>query len=133
MAENRGLFRLKIGSQFSSSHQLRNYGGKCESMHGHNFQVEAEVEGEHLDPKTHILVDFKELKAVLNEIVDGLDHRHLNELAPFEEHNPSSENLARYIYTELQKGLQDRPVWVHQVTVAEKEGSEASYREVRSI
>lgn len=132
MTQYKGLFRLKIGSQFSSSHQLRNYGGKCESMHGHNFHVEAEVEGEHLDPQTHILVDFKELKAVLNEIVDGLDHRHLNELEPFAVDNPSSENLARYIYAELQKGLSDRPVWVHQVTVAEKEGSQASYREVPS-
>jgi 6-pyruvoyltetrahydropterin/6-carboxytetrahydropterin synthase len=130
MAERRPIFQLKVTSHFSSSHQLRNYQGRCEDLHGHNFRVEAWVEGERLDPDTEILMDFKELKSKLAEVLDGLDHKHLNELAPFEEHNPSSENLARFIYQELEKRLPlEGALRLLRVGVSENENSQAFYLE----
>jgi 6-pyruvoyltetrahydropterin/6-carboxytetrahydropterin synthase len=123
------VYRLQVTTQFSSSHQLRNYGGKCEELHGHNFTVQAEVEGSRLEPDTGILIDFKVLKARLNQVVDPLDHTHLNELPQFEDLNPSSENLARHIYQELDKTLAGTGVKVRRVSVSEKESSTAVYME----
>ena len=123
------VYRLKVSTQFSSSHQLRNYGGKCEELHGHNFTVQAEVEGSRLEPDTGILIDFKELKAKLNQVVDPLDHTHLNEHPQFLDLNPSSEHLARHIYRELGKTLADTGVKVRKVSVSEKESSTAVYME----
>ena len=124
------LFRLRITDDFSSSHQLRHYQGKCEELHGHNFQVRVEVEGSRLEPETGILLDFKELKQQLKSVLQTLDHRHLNELEPFVQENPSSENLAKYIYTQLKTLLSQYPVRLTQVSVAEKESSEAVYSEI---
>ncbi len=130
MLEKKPVYRLKVKSQFSASHQLRHYQGKCENLHGHNFSVEVEVEGSMLDPDTGILIDFKELKSMLNSIIINLDHKHLNELYPFKEDNPSSENISRYVYKELQNQLQNRDIRIYKVSVAEKESSKASYLEV---
>lgn len=129
MSEQQPIYRLRVRSQFSSSHQLRHYQGKCEELHGHNFLVEAEVQGSRLHPETHILIDFKELKSKLNSILDTLDHTHLNELPPFQEQNPSSENLARYIYQQLDQALQEPGISLSFVSVAEKESSRAFYTE----
>jgi 6-pyruvoyltetrahydropterin/6-carboxytetrahydropterin synthase len=123
------VYRLQVTTQFSSSHQLRNYGGKCEELHGHNFTVQAEVEGTRLEPDTGILIDFKVLKTKLNQVVDPLDHTHLNELPQFADLNPSSENLARHIYQELGKTLTGTGVKVRKVSVSEKESSTAVYME----
>jgi 6-pyruvoyltetrahydropterin/6-carboxytetrahydropterin synthase len=124
------LYRLRITDDFSSSHQLRHYQGKCEELHGHNFLVRVEIQGSSLDPKTGILMDFKELKKQVKTVLQTLDHRHLNELDPFVQENPSSENLAKYIYTQLKSLLNDYPVQLKEVSVAEKESSEAIYSEV---
>lgn len=123
------LYRLRVSSGFSSSHQLRHYQGQCENLHGHNFLVEAEVEGNQLDPQTGLLLDFKELKRHLNAILEELDHTHLNNLPAFQETNPSSENLARYIFHNLQKNLPYPNIRVREVSVAEKESSQAIYSE----
>lgn len=129
MTDKGSVYRLQVSSQFSSSHQLRNYGGKCEELHGHNFTVQAEVEGTRLQPDTGILIDFKVLKAKLSRVIEPLDHTHLNELPQFSALNPSSENLARHIYRELDKTLQDTGVRVRKVSVSEKESSTAVYME----
>ncbi len=123
------LYRLRVSSQFSSSHQLRYYQGQCEHLHGHNFLVETEVEGDQLDPRTGLLLDFKELKRLLNSVLKELDHTHLNDLPPFREENPSSENLARYIFQSLKKILPYPNIRVREVSVAEKESSKAIYTE----
>ena len=125
----KGMWRLKVKRDFSSSHQLRNYGGKCENMHGHNFGVEVEVEGDKLDGKVEILMDFKELKKAVDAILDTLDHKHLNEVEYFKEINPSSENIARYIYIELKPMLPEQ-VRLVGVAVSEKDSSVATYYEV---
>jgi len=125
----KGQWRLKVSGDFSSSHQLRHYEGKCENMHGHNFEVEVDVVGESLDPKLGILMDFKELRRLLKTVTDELDHRHLNELQAFAEHNPSSELLAQYIYRRLQELLVGHPVRLAEVMVSEKASSRAYYTE----
>lgn len=127
--QKRGIWRLTVTAGFSASHCLRGYEGPCENLHGHNFGVEAVVEGERLDPKIEYLVDFKVLKSRLREILGRLDHKHLNELPAFGVENPSSENLARYIYRELDAALSGEPVRLVSVSVSEKDASKATYME----
>ncbi|WP_421903434.1 6-carboxytetrahydropterin synthase QueD [Maridesulfovibrio sp.] len=126
---SKGKWRLKVKNDFSSAHQLRNYGGKCENMHGHNFGVEVEIEGDHLDQKVEILMDFKALKKELSAVLDSLDHKHLNSLEYFEHRNPSSENIARYIYEEMKKRVNSEHVRMVFASVSEKESSVATYFE----
>ncbi|MDD4731369.1 MAG: 6-carboxytetrahydropterin synthase QueD [Desulfovibrio sp.] len=123
------LWRLTVKLGFSAAHQLRNYGGKCERMHGHNFGVEVVVEGSRLDPKVEYLVDFKVLKNLTREILEELDHHHLNEHPFFLERNPSSENIAMYVYRQLSGKLPEN-VRLVEVSVAEKEAQKATYMEV---
>jgi len=128
--KKKSIFKLKISTHFSSSHQLRNYNGKCENLHGHNFVVEVVVKGNELDKDVEYLIDFKILKKMLNEIIEPLDHVHLNNVPPFDKINPSSENLSKYIYKEMEKKLEPyRNVEIEQVGVAENIGSWAFYME----
>jgi 6-pyruvoyltetrahydropterin/6-carboxytetrahydropterin synthase len=124
----RPLFRLTVTDQFSASHQLRNLRGACEALHGHNFGVEVEVEGDVLDGRADILIDFHELKRLLREVLDQLEHRHLNDLAFFAERNPSSENLALFVYTELHRRLPGN-VRLKNASVSETPDCKATYSE----
>jgi len=126
-----GKWRLTVDEAFSASHQLRNYNGKCEHLHGHNFGVTVEVEGNRLDPKVEILVDFGDLKRLTREVLADLDHVHLNDLPAFTEHNPSSENLARHIYRALADRLAALTPYasIRSVSVSEKGSSRATYME----
>jgi 6-pyruvoyltetrahydropterin/6-carboxytetrahydropterin synthase len=126
-----GKWRLTIDEAFCASHQLRNYKGKCERLHGHNFGVQVTVEGTELDPEVELLVDFGELKRITREAVDAFDHAHLNDLPAFAVRNPSSENIARQLFFDLKARLakiapQARLV---SVSVSEKGSSRASYFE----
>ena len=123
-----GKWRLTVTQDFSASHQLRNYGGKCENMHGHNFGVEVVVEGDKLDDKVEYLVDFKDVKRRTKAVLDRLDHKHLNEVECFVDCNPSSENIARFIYRELKGDMPDN-VRLAEVSVSEKDSSKATYWE----
>ena len=91
---------------FSSGHYLRNYRGKCENPHGHNYKVLVTLVGEALDA-SGLLLDFKLLKQVMRPVVDRLDHQMINELEPFTEVNPSAENLARYFYEQTSAQMQE--------------------------
>jgi len=123
------MYRLKVQDYFSSAHYLRNYKGACENLHGHNWKVELVVEGETLN-ETELLIDFKDLKRVLKEVLSELDHRLINELPYFKEKNPSSENLARYIFEKVKEKLRAYPqVRVKEVTVFETEKASATYFE----
>ena len=121
------LYRLNVRSEFSAAHRLRNYQGKCEAMHGHNFGVEVAVEGRGTDPQTGMLLDFGILKRELKSVLEELDHADLNELPTFIELNPSSEHLARHICTRLAERLREHPVRVAWVTVSEKAAQSATY------
>ena len=123
------LWRLAVRSEFSAGHALRHYRGKCEQMHGHNFAVELVVEGDKLDSETEILVDFSVLKKHLGRVLEGLDHGLLNERPPFDRINPSSENLARYIWQQLAPEMSELGVRLHSVSVGEKAGQGAMYME----
>jgi len=112
--------------EFSASHQLRGYEGACENLHGHNWKVEVAVRGENLN-EIGILIDFKVLKKALREILEELDHQHLNSLPAFQEKNPSSENIAQYIYQRLKEKLAGQPVKIVRVTVCETERSCATF------
>jgi 6-pyruvoyltetrahydropterin/6-carboxytetrahydropterin synthase len=123
------LWRLTVRSEFSAAHALRHYQGKCERPHGHNFLVEAQVEGETLLPGTEFLVDFSLLKEDLATVLTSLDHRDLNATQPFDVQNPSSENLSRYIYKALAPLISRRGVRLYSVTVGEKAAQSATYYE----
>lgn len=119
-----GFWQLVVRSEFSASHSLRNYDGKCEAVHGHNFQVEVTVQGDTLSPDTQILVDFKVLKNGLKHVLKRFDHSHLNDVPPFTKINPSSENLAREIYDSFSDYLNNSlqaAERIHTVSVAVSE------------
>ena len=122
------MFEVMIERNFSSAHQLRGYRGKCENLHGHNYKIEIYARGRELD-KTGLLVDFVELKAAADEIVNYLDHRNINELPPFDEElNPSAENLARYILERVAHRVGDERVQVYKVRCFETPTSVATYQ-----
>jgi 6-pyruvoyltetrahydropterin/6-carboxytetrahydropterin synthase len=116
------MFEIKVISQFSAAHNLRGYRGRCEELHGHNWKVEVNVSGEKLD-KTGMLMDFKQLKKRLNKVLDKLDHKYITRLAHFKRINPTSENIAKYIYQSLRAQTPD----LKSVTVWESDNSSASY------
>jgi 6-pyruvoyltetrahydropterin/6-carboxytetrahydropterin synthase len=93
------MFEVTVDAGFSSGHYLREYHGKCENPHGHNYKVRVTLRGRDLD-KSGLLLDFKELKNVLRPVVAYLDHFMINDLAPFDVINPSAENLAKYFFDE---------------------------------
>ncbi len=126
----KSIWRLTVRSEFCAGHALRNYQGKCENLHGHNFQVEATVEGQKLDDNIEYLLDFKVLKDLLKEVLETLDHRVLNESPPFDKLNPTSENLAQYIWQCMAKALEAHHVHMHAVTVSEKSAQSATYMEM---
>lgn len=121
------MFELMVDTTFAAAHQLRGYKGKCEQMHGHNWKVQAHVVAEKLND-IDIAMDFHDLKELLNEVIAPLDHSFLNEIFPFTEKNPSSENIAKWIYDSLNKKL-DEHVQVSAVTVWESETAAATYYE----
>ena len=120
------MYELKTITQFSAAHQLRNYKGKCENLHGHNWKIEVYVKGENLD-KDGLLADFKVIKDRTKEILEELDHKFLNDLECFSELNPSSENIARYIYETLERGLNDSRIKMSRVTAWESDNACATY------
>ena len=122
------MFELTIETAFSSAHNLREYDGACERLHGHNWRVELHVEAEKLD-SIGLAIDFKLLKRGLNKVVEGLDHRYLNEVEPFDTLNPSAENLAKYIFEKLSKTLNDGNLRVSLVRVWESEQAAAAYHD----
>jgi 6-pyruvoyltetrahydropterin/6-carboxytetrahydropterin synthase len=125
------MFQVTVDETFSSGHALRGYRGKCENVHGHNYKVRVTLEGPQLD-SVGLLYDFTHLKRVIREIVGGVDHKFLNDMAPFDVINPSAENLAKYFYDEtnirLSKTTNGR-VRVKDVTVFETDITTARYSE----
>jgi len=121
------MYELKVVTQFSAAHQLRNFGGKCEELHGHNWKIEVIVRGEKLN-SAGLLIDFRELKECTNKILEELDHSFLNELPSFRNRNPSSENIAAYIFEKLSDTLDGNHIEVTKVTAWESDTASASYK-----
>ncbi|MEJ2037847.1 MAG: 6-carboxytetrahydropterin synthase QueD [Desulfosarcinaceae bacterium] len=119
------MFELKIRTHFAAAHQLKMVAQKCENLHGHNWKVEVCVTGDQLD-EAGILVDFGVLKTHIKEIIAGLDHKFLNEMACFKG-NPSSERIAVHIATGLQEQLNGTGVRVSRVSAWESDDACATY------
>ncbi|WP_263367474.1 6-carboxytetrahydropterin synthase QueD [Edaphobacter bradus] len=125
------MFEVTVEAGFSSGHYLRNYRGKCENPHGHNYKVFVTLVGKELD-EAGLLLDFKLLKQVMRPLVDRLDHQMINDLEPFTTVNPSAENLARYFYQETAKQLDEMTagrVKIKDCTLYETDTSFARYYE----
>jgi len=122
------MYELKIVSQFAAAHQLRGFHGGCENLHGHNWTVEVFVSGEKLE-EDGLLLDFRVIKEKTEILLDGLDHKFLNELEPFTTLNPSSENIARHLFESLSRQLNNEKVKLSKVTVWESESACASFTE----
>ena len=122
------MFEVTVEQTFAAGHALRNYHGKCENVHGHNYRVRVTVEGEQLD-STGLLVDFLEVNRLITGAVEYLDHRFINDLPPFDEINPSAENIAKYFYDRISVGVKnDVPVRISAIQVWETDTSSAIYR-----
>jgi len=122
------MYDLMVETDFSAAHQLRGYKGKCEALHGHNWRVQIVVSSDKLN-EIGIVIDFHELKEISREVILPLDHSFLNDVFPFTEINPSSENIARWIYDSLKKKLQIKNCMISSVTVWENDSSSATYYE----
>ncbi|HZV83299.1 MAG TPA: 6-carboxytetrahydropterin synthase QueD [Geobacteraceae bacterium] len=122
------MYRLKVVTSFAAAHNLNNYQGECENLHGHNWRVEVVVKARELD-KAGLCIDFKILKAETKELLGTLDHKYLNELDQFKGLSPSSENISKFVYSELSKKLNDGNVKVEMITVWESDFACASYYE----
>ena len=122
------MFEVTVQQTFAAGHALRNYHGKCENVHGHNYRIEVKVQGEQLD-SIGLLVDFVELKRVMKGVIDYLDHQFIYDLVPFDKVNPSAENIAKFFHDRLSAGLEtDNPVTIAEVKVWETDTSSAVYR-----
>jgi 6-pyruvoyltetrahydropterin/6-carboxytetrahydropterin synthase len=119
------MFEICVEHTFAAAHALRNYHGKCENVHGHNYRVQVGMEGAELN-ETGLLYDFAELKQQLRATSAYLDHQFLNEIRPFDVLNPSAENIAKFICEEIQKSLSSGSV--SYVKVWETDTSVATYR-----
>ena len=126
------MYEVTVEAGFSSGHYLRNYHGKCENPHGHNYRVFVTLAGAELD-EAGLLLDFKLLKQVMRPVVDRLDHQMINDLEPFDrELNPSAENLARYFFEQTANQLRTMTggrVRVKDCTLYETDTSFARYYE----
>jgi len=120
------MFELNIRKEFSAAHRLREYQGQCEALHGHNWKVEIFVSSAKLN-KIGIVADFRDLKHCLNEVLEELDHSYLNELPHFKKYNPTSENIAKYIFDKLKPAVAKLKVKLAKVTVWESDNANASY------
>lgn len=123
------MYEVSVDETFAAAHNLRGYKGKCENLHGHNYKVRVTLAGKEVD-SVGLLYDFVHLKQVVQSVIRSLDHKYLNELPPFDVLNPSAENIARYVYDQTAKQLQQAPngAGVSSITVWESDVTAATYR-----
>jgi 6-pyruvoyltetrahydropterin/6-carboxytetrahydropterin synthase len=119
-------YEISTTREFSAAHQLRLYDGSLEPLHGHNWRVRVTVTAEHLDA-IGVVMDFHELERLVDEILRPLHNRHLNDVKPFDQLNPSAENVAVHFAGSLSL---PGGVRLKQVEVWETETNSAVYRPV---
>lgn len=123
---NRPIYEIKIISDFAAAHNLRNFRGKCENLHGHNWTVEVVLQGNRLN-ECGVLIDFAEVKQATRDLLAQLDHHYLNDLWFFKDRNPSSENIARFLFESLAEKLNSDDRWLSRVTAWESTDACATY------
>jgi len=121
-------FVLKTLLDFSSAHSLRGYPGDCAKLHGHNWKIEVQVSGTKLN-EIGMVIDFKEIKRHAKEVVKELDHTFLNDHPHFTEVNPTAENIAVYLFREIQSRISTPQVKMHSITVWENDRNCVIYSE----
>ncbi|MDO8734792.1 MAG: 6-carboxytetrahydropterin synthase QueD [Elusimicrobiota bacterium] len=121
------MYSITVESDFAAAHNLRNYKGKCEKLHGHNYKVHLTVSGETLD-KSGMLIDFTDLKIILKEVLSRFDHGYLNDISPFDKINPTAENIAKHIHHKVKFQIPNSKSQI-KVTVWETEKNCATYYE----
>jgi 6-pyruvoyltetrahydropterin/6-carboxytetrahydropterin synthase len=125
------MFELTVEDTFAAGHYLRNYKGKCENPHGHNYKIRVTLAGKELD-RAGLLLDFKDLRGVMRHVIERLDHQMINDIEPFTVLNPSAENIAKYFFDETSVRLRqatDGRVNVKDVMVFETDTTTAKYSE----
>jgi len=122
------MFEIFVEETFAAGHALRGYKGKCENPHGHNYRVRITLQGPKLD-STGLLYDFVHLKQVIHTVMEGVDHKFLNDQAPFDKLNPSAENIAKYFYDEVSRQLaaSSNGAAITRVDIWETDTTRASY------
>lgn len=120
------MYTIKITAHFSAAHFLRGYQGKCENLHGHNWKIEVMASSKVLND-CGMVIDFSELKKITSKVLEELDHKHLNELEHFKKVNPSSEEIARYIFNKLNEVISVKKCRLEEVVVWETDSSCAFY------
>ena len=124
--EHTTMYEVTIIKSFSAAHLLADIGGKCEALHGHNFKVEITVAAGQLN-HIGILVDFRLLKKMLGEVLEALDHKHINALTDFAGVNPSAENIAKYIFEKMDARVKTAGVNMVRVKIWESENAAVTY------
>ena len=122
------MFELKVVSHLAAAHQLKDLAGPCERLHGHNWKIEVRVRGDDLE-HSGLLIDFKTVKQATEQVIQEMDHHFLNELEPFRDRSPSSENIAQHVFQSLARHLNNDRVKVSSVTAWESETACATYSE----
>ena len=122
------MFKLIVKKEFSAAHILHGHPGDCKRMHGHNWLVEAEVRGSNTN-EIGMVIDFKDIKNNLQDIIGKLDHQYLNDVEPFTNENPTAENISKYIYKELSKNINTDNIKVSEIKLWETSNSAVTYTE----
>jgi 6-pyruvoyltetrahydropterin/6-carboxytetrahydropterin synthase len=128
--EGEDVYEVTVKKSFSAAHVIDAIGGKCETLHGHNFAVEVSISGAKLNAEG-LLVDFRVLKQWTDEVLDTLDHKYLNDIEYFKDVNPSSEHIARFIHDKIAEKARGYDFEVTRVTVWESENARVSYSGTR--
>lgn len=115
---SRPVYTLRTETDFAAAHTLRDYPGECSQLHGHNWKLEVEVQAHTLNSQGMVL-DFKDIKGAARDLAAVLDHRYVNEIAPFDQLNPTAENIAAYFFKGLSQRLNDERVRVSRVILWE--------------
>ncbi len=121
------MFEISVECTFAAGHALREYKGKCENVHGHNYKVQVTVAGKQLN-SAGLLIDFSDLRAEVKRLVEGLDHCFLNDVPPFDRLNPTAENLAKYLADSIAPFVGNHGLTLCGVTVWETDTTAATYR-----
>lgn len=125
-------FVLKTLLDFASAHSLRGYPGDCANLHGHNWKIEVEIIGHELN-EIGMIIDFKQIKKHAKNVVAELDHKYLNDLEHFQEVNPTAENIAQYLFRQIQQRIEAPNIQMHQITVWENDRNCVIYSEPTGV
>jgi 6-pyruvoyltetrahydropterin/6-carboxytetrahydropterin synthase len=120
------MFEVEITTSFSAAHRLRNYNGKCERLHGHNYRTTVAARSDRVGG-SGMVIDFSALKAATAQVLEKLDHSYLNEIKPFDKMEPSAENIAAYVFAEIRSLLGENGALLFSVTIWESDSSRATY------